>query len=496
MAAAGAAPFWRSAAFQAQLVLELEREWAGAPVQKIRVAADRTVLGMRGRGVSAQLVMDARAGAWWLQPSTPAATVSGESPHPLAFQGLLRKYLLPSRLGGVACNAVDGTVTVGVDAPSGNYRLVLEWGASLVLLLHSNGKVLGTSDTRRLMARGLKVGQPYVPPPENRREAAPPPSAHTVETADALHATAHAQVAQAMMAQAPSAGRVPAPQTALRRRVRTQLDKAVRLVKALEADQVRGQRAGFFRDAADRALAQKALLQSGTAAWLLPHPWLEDSPPLEVAVDPALSPARNIERLFHTARRLARTHKEAGTRLETASAQVVRLQQTLAALDEGAPHAEDRAVEVLGPVASAAPRAPGPSRRMPFRAFVAPNGWRMLVGKGSADNDRLTHKVARGRDLFFHARDTAGAHVILLTPGRQPPPEAALRGAALLAAHFSNAHGETVVDVRYTEVKHVHRVAGTPGLVTLARERVMRVRMDDPLLAPLLASESGTDTRS
>jgi predicted ribosome quality control (RQC) complex YloA/Tae2 family protein len=133
--------------------------------------------------------------------------------------------------------------------------------------------------------------------------------------------------------------------------------------------------------------------------------------------------------------------------------------------------------------------------RQPFRAFVTANGWRVLMGKSRTENDLLTHKTARGSDVFLHARDAPGAHVILVVEGERPGQELALQQAAQLAAHFSEARGHGVVDVRFTEVKHVKRVAGTPGLVTLAHERVKRVRLGDEAFAALLATEQGASTR-
>jgi predicted ribosome quality control (RQC) complex YloA/Tae2 family protein len=85
--------------------------------------------------------------------------------------------------------------------------------------------------------------------------------------------------------------------------------------------------------------------------------------------------------------------------------------------------------------------------------------------------------------------------VVLVVQGERPGLRAALEVAALVAAHHSRARGERTVDVRTTEVKHVRRVPGSPGLVTVAHERVVRVSLDDPRLAAILLTRQDTDTR-
>jgi predicted ribosome quality control (RQC) complex YloA/Tae2 family protein len=111
-----------------------------------------------------------------------------------------------------------------------------------------------------------------------------------------------------------------------------------------------------------------------------------------------------------------------------------------------------------------------------------------LVGRGADRNDELTFQVARGNDLWLHARDVPGAHVVVPLAGR-PIDEETLVDAALLAAHHSNARGEPQVDVSYTLRKQVRKPPRTrPGLVTLSGAKTLRVRVDPERLARLLAS--------
>jgi predicted ribosome quality control (RQC) complex YloA/Tae2 family protein len=137
-----------------------------------------------------------------------------------------------------------------------------------------------------------------------------------------------------------------------------------------------------------------------------------------------------------------------------------------------------------------APAAKRRQERVPFRAFTSASGARLLVGRDGADNDALTFRVASPHDLWVHAKDRRGAHVILSLRRGESPREADLLDAAHLAAHFSEARGEAVVDVQYTPRKHLRRPRGAaPGFVLVDRERVLALRVEPARLEALLDGE-------
>jgi predicted ribosome quality control (RQC) complex YloA/Tae2 family protein len=125
---------------------------------------------------------------------------------------------------------------------------------------------------------------------------------------------------------------------------------------------------------------------------------------------------------------------------------------------------------------------------------VGASGARILVGRGAAHNDALTLHVARPHDLWLHAKDRSGAHVVVaLKKGESCPPELLVE-AAHLAAHFSDARDERIVDVQYTPRRHLRKPRGSaPGLVLVDREKVLILRKDDEVLRRLLESEQVHD---
>ncbi len=91
-------------------------------------------------------------------------------------------------------------------------------------------------------------------------------------------------------------------------------------------------------------------------------------------------------------------------------------------------------------------------------------GYTLLVGKNNFQNERVTFKMSRGDDVWFHTKDIPGSHVVMVTGGEEPS-EQDYTEAAGVAAHYSKATGELVA-VDYTKVSNIKKVRGAkPGFV-------------------------------
>ena len=108
------------------------------------------------------------------------------------------------------------------------------------------------------------------------------------------------------------------------------------------------------------------------------------------------------------------------------------------------------------------------------------------MGRGGRDNDALSIRVARGNDMWLHAHDWAGAHVVVRLGRSEELDHETLLDAATLAAHYSKGRDDTVVDVIYTRAKHVRKPKGLPpGRVTVANTRGIAVRIEQERLKRL-----------
>jgi len=110
------------------------------------------------------------------------------------------------------------------------------------------------------------------------------------------------------------------------------------------------------------------------------------------------------------------------------------------------------------------------------RQYFSSEGFEILVGKGAKDNDYLTFRIAKASDLWFHAADYPGSHVVVKNPNRKEIPPKTLLEAAQIAAFFSHAKQQPKVAVHYTPKKFVNKPKGaSAGLVSLASFKTILV---------------------
>ena len=239
-------------------------------------------------------------------------------------------------------------------------------------------------------------------------------------------------------------------------------------------------------------------LKRGLATIELTDYFSEDLGNRIIELEPFLSPQENIERYFKRYRKAQRAIPILRQRLGTLRNELHALEELEARAQAATQLADLEGLE------TAASRFAGRKRQATRsvhrkgeahgpRRFVSSDGYEILVGRTATENDRLTFRIARGNDLFFHVAGRPGAHVILRTqPGAEVPVES-LRDAALLALYYSlpvRSGGVLVegarADVDYTPVKHVRKPrGGKPGLVLLATHRTIRTELDNERLTRL-----------
>ena len=262
----------------------------------------------------------------------------------------------------------------------------------------------------------------------------------------------------------------------LRRPALEQARRAVRRLSQLEANLASDLGSlddeALLRRQGEALLAFGHSLPAGVESAELPDPRDADGR-LLLRLDARLSVPANAERLFDRARRSERARREVALRLrETRSAlaaarsREARLLDARDCVELGAPEKRDEGQPEARP--------PGGPRH-----YLTTRGLSLLVGRGARENQHLTFRVARPEDLWLHARDVPGAHVVLRDgEGRAGAED--LREAAEVAAFFSEARGAALVDVHVTRRKHVRPARGGPGRVFVAHSDTLRVRPLDP----------------
>lgn len=291
-----------------------------------------------------------------------------------------------------------------------------------------------------------------------------------------------------------------AQRSAFLRLLRGAKKKLERRMLALAGDIARARDAVPLRARASLLLTQQHAVRRGQPSVQLTD-YMVDPPALvEVELDPKRTLQEQIEAWFKQAKRFERGAQLAEQRSLATERELAELDELLglasAADSDGLAQLAERARALgLGGVSRAlasgsTSRKPAPQERRPYRQFA---GWKdrsILVGKNAADNDELTREHARPQDLWLHARGYTGAHVIVALQRNEVCPEELLLDAAHLAAHFSDARGESIVEVSYTSKRYVRKPRGAaPGKALLEREKVLTLQVDSTRLEHLLQRE-------
>ncbi len=100
-----------------------------------------------------------------------------------------------------------------------------------------------------------------------------------------------------------------------------------------------------------------------------------------------------------------------------------------------------------------------------FYRYRSSDGFLILVGRNNLQNDKLTLKTARGKDLWFHTKNAPGSHVVVMSEGKEIPDQTKNEAAMLAVFHSSQSDGVKVA-VDYTEVKNIRKTSDLkPGMV-------------------------------
>ncbi len=198
---------------------------------------------------------------------------------------------------------------------------------------------------------------------------------------------------------------------------------------------------------------------------------------VEILLDPAATPNENIESYFRRNRKGREGLDILKRRLEIVNTELTSLKNMLAELDTDFETAQKKYRSELAALMprEAARRAEPP--RLPYRAATLSTGATVLIGRGGADNDRTTFEFARPYELWFHAQQCAGSHVVLKFPGKSfEPSRQEIEETAAIAAYHSKARNDSLVPVAYTVRKHVRKPRkAKPGLVILEHEKSVMV---------------------
>ncbi len=115
----------------------------------------------------------------------------------------------------------------------------------------------------------------------------------------------------------------------------------------------------------------------------------------------------------------------------------------------------------------------------PFKRYAI-NGFEIWVGRNALNNELLTLKYAHKDDLWLHARNVPGSHVVIKYQSGKSFPQDVIEKAAALAAFYSTLKNDSLCPVSYTQKKYVRKFkGGAIGSMKMEREEVTMVVPQD-----------------
>ena len=201
--------------------------------------------------------------------------------------------------------------------------------------------------------------------------------------------------------------------------------------------------------------------------------------PITVALDKALTPNQNAQRYFKRYQKLKEAVKYLTDLIEETKATILYLESVETVLNQAGLDeiAEIREELIQTGFIRRRQREKIQKRQKPEQYLASDGKTIIYVGRNNLQNEELTFKMARKEELWFHAKDIPGSHVVI--SGNLNPTDEVKTDAAELAAYFSKGRLSNLVQVDMIEVKKLNKpTGGKPGFVTYTGQKTLRVTPD------------------
>ncbi|KEQ45283.1 fibronectin-binding A family protein [Streptococcus mitis] len=211
--------------------------------------------------------------------------------------------------------------------------------------------------------------------------------------------------------------------------------------------------------------------------------------PITIALDKTLTPNQNAQRYFKRYQKLKEAVKYLTDLIEETKATILYLESVETVLNQAGLEeiAEIREELIQTGFIRRRQREKIQKRKKPEQYLATDGKTIIYVGRNNLQNEELTFKMARKEELWFHAKDIPGSHVVI--SGNLDPSDEVKTDAAELAAYFSQGRLSNLVQVDMIEVKKLNKpTGGKPGFVTYTGQKTLRVTPDPEKIASMKKS--------
>lgn len=271
----------------------------------------------------------------------------------------------------------------------------------------------------------------------------------------------------------------------LERLIKNEIDKNKRKMNIHEKTLKKAQNADKQQKFGELLTANLHLVNRGDTSISVIDYYDPEQNEISIELQSDKTPSENAQIYFKRYRKLEAAQKSANVELRKTKEELNYLEQLSQQIETGRDEdIEDirEELEEQGYIRKQIKRRKKRKKPTPEK-FVASDGTVIYVGRNNKQNEYVTHRLANRHDIWLHALDIPGSHVVISSAN---PTEETLFEAAQLAAYYSKAGQSASVPIDYTEVRHVKKPSGAkPGFVTYSNQKTLSITPDETIVQTL-----------
>ncbi|HEM9342735.1 TPA: NFACT family protein [Streptococcus agalactiae] len=257
-------------------------------------------------------------------------------------------------------------------------------------------------------------------------------------------------------------------------RVQSELEKNIKKLAKQQDELLATENAEEFRQKGELLTTYLSMVPNNQDVVVLDNYYTNQT--IEISLDRALTPNQNAQRYFKKYQKLKETVKHLKGIISDTENTITYLESVETSLNHASMEDINDIREELVETGFIKRRAHDKQhkRKKPEQYLASDGKTIIMVGRNNLQNDELTFKMARKGELWFHAKDIPGSHVLIRD--NLNPSDEVKTDAAELAAYYSKARLSNLVQVDMIEAKKLNKPSGTkPGFVTYTGQKTLRV---------------------
>lgn len=267
--------------------------------------------------------------------------------------------------------------------------------------------------------------------------------------------------------------------------IQNEYQKNTTKLKKLKATLEDSENSDDYRIKGDLLYASLHLMQKGMTSVEVDNYY--DNTKMKITLDPKLDPKANAQKYYQKYQKAKNSINVLHQQIELTEKEIDYFDSLITAMSQASYYDALEIKEELeneGYLKKKKQRNTIRKKKIPqFQKYLTKDGIEIDIGKNNLQNDHLTFKYAHRYDMWFHAKDMPGSHVIVKA---QDLDEYTIRLAAKIAAYYSKGKNSSSVPVNYTLVKTLKKPAGSkPGKVILDNYKTIYIDPDDEFLKEL-----------